>query len=328
MKNYLAESNEKLKSCYEHKIEALYGTKLDLEKQIEARLNEKNTESETIINQLSNELDSVRELLTIHENERQVLESEVQSKIADFAEVLESEAQCTICSEIFINAVTLLGCMHTFCEFCITEWKKQKLECPICRHKIAKNQEKRNILIDSWIASFIDKMSPAIKANRQEVIKIRAQQAQIPINSSRPRPSSSAASSRTAAPVVASTGISAAAQVFHALQLQNNAHQGVDVVLQALQNHGDRLAVLHQAVQNHEVRAPRVRATRRPRVNQRARGPGTEVSTAGTAANNSVIVVTNRRPDPVIVNQDPIYVGQPLPVVPRNANPIVISDEE
>ncbi|KAL1465197.1 hypothetical protein WDU94_004786 [Cyamophila willieti] len=178
MKNYLAESNEKLKSCYEQKIEALYGTKLDLEKEIEVKLKEKTSESEGIINQLSSELDSVRELLTIHENERQVLESEVQTKISDFAEVLESEAQCTICSEIFVNAVTLLGCMHTFCEYCITAWKKQKQECPICRHKITKNQEKRNILIDSWIASFIEKMSPAVKSNRQEVIAIRAQQAQ------------------------------------------------------------------------------------------------------------------------------------------------------
>lgn len=47
----------------------------------------------------------------------------------------EEDLTCSVCAELFINAVTL-GCSHTFCKFCIEQWKKNDDVCPICRTKI------------------------------------------------------------------------------------------------------------------------------------------------------------------------------------------------
>merc|ERR1719419_150295 len=55
-----------------------------------------------------------------------------QSVLADLEETMEMELQCSICNELFIDATTL-SCCHSFCEFCIKEWKERKAECPNCR---------------------------------------------------------------------------------------------------------------------------------------------------------------------------------------------------
>lgn len=47
----------------------------------------------------------------------------------------EDELTCSVCTELFIEAVTL-GCSHTFCKFCIEQWRKNADLCPICRTKI------------------------------------------------------------------------------------------------------------------------------------------------------------------------------------------------
>ncbi|KAI5755359.1 putative leucine-rich repeat-containing protein DDB_G0290503 isoform X3 [Diaphorina citri] len=331
IQNFLRESNEQLTAKYEAEIQTLYATRLELEKKIETKVNEKNTESESIINQLSNELDTVRELLTIHENETRQLEAEVQSKVTDFAEVLESEAQCTICSEIFVNAITLLGCFHTFCEFCITEWKKQKQECPICRHKIVRNQEKRNFLIDNWIKSFIDKMSPAMKSAREEVVRIRAQQAQ---NNGAPHPIPQITPAAVAALAAADL-----ARLQRAVQLRRGRR-----VHRTPENRG---GATRSTARSRVGAAPPVQAGMpRPPANvalQTSAALPHPVSSSplnanapvflpSSVANNSVLVIN----PPRVVNAEPIYVGDdyrnyPNPaIVPavRNPNPIVISDEE
>lgn len=47
----------------------------------------------------------------------------------------EDHLLCSICTELFIKAVTL-NCSHTFCKYCIYQWKEKKSQCPICRVKI------------------------------------------------------------------------------------------------------------------------------------------------------------------------------------------------
>lgn len=47
----------------------------------------------------------------------------------------EDDLTCSVCTELFIDAVTL-GCSHTFCKFCIEQWRKNGDICPICRTKI------------------------------------------------------------------------------------------------------------------------------------------------------------------------------------------------
>ena len=49
--------------------------------------------------------------------------------------IIKENLQCAVCNEVFVEA-TALTCGHTFCLFCITEWKKRKSSCPVCRTHI------------------------------------------------------------------------------------------------------------------------------------------------------------------------------------------------
>ena len=71
-----------------------------------------------------------------------------QSVLADLEETMEMELQCAICSELFVDATTL-NCCHSFCEYCIQEWKKRKGDCPNCRKKITSMN--KSIVLDSYI---------------------------------------------------------------------------------------------------------------------------------------------------------------------------------
>ena len=50
-------------------------------------------------------------------------------------ELAETQLQCAVCSELFVEAVSV-NCGHTFCEHCIGEWRKKKNNCPVCRTDI------------------------------------------------------------------------------------------------------------------------------------------------------------------------------------------------
>ncbi|KFV01961.1 E3 ubiquitin-protein ligase RNF8 [Pterocles gutturalis] len=85
-------------------------------------------------------------------------------------EVLENELQCTICSEHFIEAVTL-NCAHSFCSYCINEWTKRKVECPICRQEI--KSKTRSLVLDNCIDRMVEKLDVEMKEHRLSLIRER-----------------------------------------------------------------------------------------------------------------------------------------------------------
>ena len=42
----------------------------------------------------------------------------------NFRELAETQLQCAVCSEVLVEA-TSVNCGHTFCHYCINEWKKK-----------------------------------------------------------------------------------------------------------------------------------------------------------------------------------------------------------
>ena len=74
--------------------------------------------------------------------------TDLQSKKSDGASSGErlrdrfaAELCCPVCSEVFINPTTLVGCGHVFCSLCIAKWRKKKRSdalfcCPTCRVSI------------------------------------------------------------------------------------------------------------------------------------------------------------------------------------------------
>jgi len=122
---------------------------------------------------LKSELESLEAREESLTNELQARESALEgerSKVKESMDILESELQCSICSELFINAVTL-GCAHTFCEFCINSWKRKPYshhQCPICRSSI--KLEIKSLVLDQYIERIVDKMDPDLAEVRRELI--------------------------------------------------------------------------------------------------------------------------------------------------------------
>lgn len=88
-------------------------------------------------------------------------------------ETAEDELLCTICSELFIHAVTL-SCSHTFCQKCIDRWRQTKNACPICRAKITSRT--RTHVLDSYIDKLVDTRSEDYKSRRMVTIAEREQE--------------------------------------------------------------------------------------------------------------------------------------------------------
>lgn len=63
--------------------------------------------------------------------------------------------------------------MHTFCQYCINQWKSNKvpIECPVCRTPIT--TERRNFIVDSAIDAIVASLSEEMKNGRKNLIEQR-----------------------------------------------------------------------------------------------------------------------------------------------------------
>ncbi|KAG8198734.1 hypothetical protein JTE90_023500 [Oedothorax gibbosus] len=108
------------------------------------------------------------------DEEKKKLEIEASTSKKDssekLGEMLEEELICNICTEVFIKATTL-GCSHTFCEHCITLWKRKQKRCPICREVIA--SQTRILIMDNFIDKVVEKLDKDYQDKRKEVIASR-----------------------------------------------------------------------------------------------------------------------------------------------------------
>ena len=59
--------------------------------------------------------------------------------------------------------------MHTFCSYCIKQWKKNKIACPVCRKGIT--SENRNYLVDNVVNIVSNFQEEEEKHNRKELVQ-------------------------------------------------------------------------------------------------------------------------------------------------------------
>ncbi|XP_063160956.1 E3 ubiquitin-protein ligase RNF8 isoform X1 [Candoia aspera] len=102
--------------------------------------------------------------------EKEKARAQKEEALSQMNDVLENELQCTICSEHFIEAVTL-NCAHSFCSYCIDEWMKRKLECPICRGTIL--SKTRSLVLDNCIDRMVENVDAETKHRRLSLIQER-----------------------------------------------------------------------------------------------------------------------------------------------------------
>ncbi|XP_006882227.1 PREDICTED: E3 ubiquitin-protein ligase RNF8 [Elephantulus edwardii] len=118
---------------------------------------------EAIIQAKNKELEQTKE-------EKEKVQAQKEEVLNHMNDVLENELQCIICSEYFIQAVTL-NCAHSFCSFCIGEWMKRKKECPICRKDIT--SKTHSLVLDNCISKMVDNLSSEVRERRIILIKER-----------------------------------------------------------------------------------------------------------------------------------------------------------
>ncbi|KAM9355855.1 E3 ubiquitin-protein ligase rnf8 isoform 2-T2 [Pholidichthys leucotaenia] len=144
-----------------------------LKKQLEDALQEQ----KKVIDELALSRQGFEEILLAKNKELEVTKEEKEKAraqkeevVTQVTEVLENEFQCIICSELFIKAV-ILNCAHSFCSFCIKQWRKKKDECPICRQAI--QSQTRCLALDNCIDRMVENLSLDMKSRRQELITER-----------------------------------------------------------------------------------------------------------------------------------------------------------
>ncbi|XP_010164079.1 E3 ubiquitin-protein ligase RNF8 [Antrostomus carolinensis] len=118
---------------------------------------------EEIIRAKNKELEETKE-------EKEKVRAQKEEVLNQMNDVLENELQCTICSEYFIEAVTL-NCAHSFCSYCIREWTKRKVECPICRQEI--KSKTRSLVLDNCIDRMVEKLDVEMREHRLTLIRER-----------------------------------------------------------------------------------------------------------------------------------------------------------
>ena len=77
--------------------------------------------------------------------------------MANFKELVETNLQCSVCSELLVFASTV-RCGHSFCEACIREWIETKgaarADCPMCRAPV--HEHHPNQAVDAYIDKVVD----------------------------------------------------------------------------------------------------------------------------------------------------------------------------
>lgn len=94
-------------------------------------------------------------------------DSSVLNKVGN---IMDEQLTCSVCSELFVKAVTL-NCMHSFCQYCIRSWMKKKRECPVCRAMIVAIN--RSIVLDNFIEQMVENLSTQHQARRKELLNER-----------------------------------------------------------------------------------------------------------------------------------------------------------
>ncbi|KAM5262966.1 E3 ubiquitin-protein ligase RNF8 [Ctenodactylus gundi] len=162
----LQEEERHLQSWEKEQIEDLkqqLAQALQEHQAVTEELNRSRKDFETIIQAKDKELEQTKE-------EKEKVQAQKEEVLSHMNDVLENELQCVICSEYFVEAVTL-SCAHSFCSYCINEWMKRKTECPICRKDI--KSKTHSLVLDNCIDKMMDNLCSDMKERRIVLIRER-----------------------------------------------------------------------------------------------------------------------------------------------------------
>ncbi|CAG9768063.1 unnamed protein product [Ceutorhynchus assimilis] len=85
---------------------------------------------------------------------------------------LNSCITCKLCKGYYIDATTIIECLHTFCRSCIVRYLESNKYCPICDVQVHKTKPLLNIRRDKTIQDLVYKLVPRLYHNECKRRKI------------------------------------------------------------------------------------------------------------------------------------------------------------
>ncbi|XP_066255810.1 protein suppressor 2 of zeste-like isoform X2 [Euwallacea similis] len=85
---------------------------------------------------------------------------------------LNSCITCKLCKGYFVDATTIIECLHTFCRSCIVKYLESNKYCPICDVQVHKTKPLLNIRQDKTIQDLVYKMVPRLYYNESKRRKL------------------------------------------------------------------------------------------------------------------------------------------------------------
>ncbi|KAI8515385.1 histone H2A-K119 monoubiquitination [Branchiostoma belcheri] len=73
---------------------------------------------------------------------------------------LNPHLMCVICGGYFIDATTIIECLHSFCKTCIVKYLDTSKYCPVCDVQVHKTRPLLNIRADKTLQSLVYKLVP------------------------------------------------------------------------------------------------------------------------------------------------------------------------
>ncbi|XP_052773046.1 polycomb group RING finger protein 1-like isoform X2 [Mya arenaria] len=75
---------------------------------------------------------------------------------------------CSLCFGYFIDATTIVECLHTFCKKCIVKHLQVSKLCPTCSIKVHETQPLLNLRADRTLQDIVYKLVPGLFENEEQ----------------------------------------------------------------------------------------------------------------------------------------------------------------
>lgn len=81
---------------------------------------------------------------------------------------LNPHLMCVLCGGYFIDATTIVECLHSFCKMCIVRYLESSKYCPICDVQVHKTKPLLNIRSDKTLQDIVYKLVPGLFKNEMK----------------------------------------------------------------------------------------------------------------------------------------------------------------
>ena len=75
---------------------------------------------------------------------------------------------CSLCAGYFIDATTIIECLHSFCKSCIVKYLQTSNHCPTCNTKIHETHPLTNIRLDRTLQDIVQNIVPGIRDDERK----------------------------------------------------------------------------------------------------------------------------------------------------------------